>query len=201
MDSRTALDSAIVANSMRELFADVRESFRFVPALRKPAIAWYWLRSARRAHLAMATAAVTLLLLLPPVIEHGLAQLFPGRVIAQETLSGLPQPTLPDPRAESRAQLLLVLGWAAAGATVGVLFFLHLPVAVARSAAVARALEQCADAERAQSPVRAILLYREALDLVADERQEASLRAKMRNLHDPRRKVDSPASAGLSSEP
>lgn len=207
MGSRTVLDSGIVADSMRELLVEMRQSFSFLPALRKPAIAWYWIRTSRRAHLALAMSAVTLLLLLPPVLEHGLAQLFPGRVVAQETLTGLPHPTVEDPRADARARLLLALAWAAAGASVGVLFFLHLPVAVARSASVARALEQCADSERAQSPVRAILLYREALDLTADPGQEASIRAKMRNLQGPKGPgrpyapvVDSPASAGLSSE-
>lgn len=208
-------------------FTEVRLSLGFLPVLRKPGIAWYWVRTARRAHLTLAMAVVTLLLLLPPVLDLGLGQLFPGRTIAQEALTGLPHETVPDPRAASRATLLLAIAWGVSAGVVGLLFVLHLPVAVARCASVARALEQCADSERAQSRVRALLLYREALELASDPPHADAIRRKMRVLEAPpvrttvtvsrantaptaaffvpgpppyARDVDSPASAGISSE-
>ena len=183
--TRTHIDSGIVADSMRGLLTETRLSLAFLPALRKPAIAWYWLRTARRAQLALAMAVVTVLLLLPPVLELGLGQLFPDRTLAQETLSGLPHATQPDARAASRATLLLGIAWGISAGVVGLLFALHIPVAVARCASVSRALEQCADAERAQSRVRALLLYREALELASDPPHAGAIREKMRVLEAP----------------
>lgn len=180
--------SGIVAETTGGLLRELRQSFAFLPALRKPSIAMHCLRTARRAQVALAMSFVVLLLLLPPVVETGMNRAFPPRAEPSSWIVRVAGPaaadttTRPDPRAAQRTRQVLAVAWAAAGATVLSLFVLHVPVAVARAGAVARTLERGADRERGQSRLRALFLYREALSLASEPEHEAAIIAKMREL-------------------
>ena len=177
--------SGIASTTFRGLVHEARGTFGFLPALKKPSLFFYWLRTARRAHAAMATAAVFLLLLLPPALRFGFEQQFPSKQIVSR--NGAVTRSIPDGRVEPRVVGVVGLGWAIAAGVVGLLFWIHVPVAIVRAAVRSRHDEDEADALATDEPRRALTLYEEALALASDPDHELMLQKKIlwmtRRLH------------------
>ena len=174
---RAGVDSGIEAGTFRELGKEVGFSLAFLPALRKPRIWAVWLGTARRALVALATVVVFMVLIAPPVAHWSARQIDPPKV--RGDWMGLEQIEVPDPRAAAREKDLLVLGWLAGGALVGVLLALHLPIAVVRAGARAIELEREGDRLVLSDRAAAREAYEKALGWATDREREKILAAKI----------------------
>src|SRR5687767_14191540 len=105
------IHSGLAASSLRSLVQEARAPVAFLPALGRPAVLRVWATSARRAHVAIATSVVCLLLVFPPSLRAILETVYPPK-----TTTGVRIPfvektvgakTTPDPRLESRHRVLI----------------------------------------------------------------------------------------------
>lgn len=176
-DSVDGVHSGIAASTLRDLAAEAKGTIGFLPALKKPSLFFYWLRTARRAHAALAMSVVVLLLLVPPALRLGFEQRFPGKTIVAR--NGIATRTVPDKRVQPRVVAVTGFGWAIAAGVVALLFWIHVPVAVVRASVESRRKEEEADAIAAAEPRRALALYEESLALASDPDHELFLQKKI----------------------
>lgn len=169
--------SGIAASTFRGLAAEARGTVGFLPALRKPSLLFYWLRTAHRAHATLAMAVVVLVLLVPPALRLGFEQQFPGKKIVSP--DGAVTRTVEDKRVYPRVVAVTGFGWAIAAGVVGLLFWIHVPVAVVRASVESRRKEEEADAIAADEPRRALTLYEDSLALASDPEHELLLQKKV----------------------
>lgn len=160
---------------------DAAEALTLAPALAKPQVAWIWATHARRGQIALVTAAVLMLLVLPALYGALLRVVYPPKTVAGGIL-GLQRQTRDDPRAQNAARALLVLSGVAAAGVVGLFWWSDLPKAARHAIGRARLREAEADSLLSVEPSRSLLLYRAALAVTADPVHETALREKLREI-------------------
>ncbi len=173
----SGVHSEIAASTFRGLATEARGTVGFLPALKKPGITWFWLRSARRAHAAMATGAVFLVLLLPPALHFAFSTQFPPKPVTAP--SGAVTRFVDDTRVWPREVAALGFGWAVGAGVAALLLWMHIPVAVVRAAVESRRREREADERCATEPRVSQHLYEEALAIASDPEHEHALRQKI----------------------
>ena len=165
--------------------------------LRKPAIAFQWLLSARVAQAALVVSLVVGLFVAPRIRDAVLEKRYPPVTVKKKKLLGLftTTSTHPDPRLKASRKTVTVVGWICSGGLVMLLLWLHVPAAVIRAATIARGREQDADDLARSDPARGLRLYRSALSLTPNGEHEAVLGSKIRGLKERMPDVHAPARA------
>lgn len=152
-----------------------RRSAAYLPSLqRKPSLGWHILKSATVVH-AVAFASVLLLLFVAPPVTRGLAGIVHPK--PKKTL-GIIQ--LQNEKAAALSDSMMTFLWTSSGLLWLVLLWLHIPSAMADAAKRSGRSERRADAMRDSAPHQSLLLYRSALALAADPRDEDDLTEKIR---------------------
>ena len=161
----------------RELARLARDVVPHVPLLRrKPAIALFTLTSARRAHVLLIVATVTMLFIVGPMVRATLQKTYPEK----GALFGLVKKQ--DARIQETQRTITRVLWLGTAGTALLLLWLHIPAAVTQAGARAKRNEERADRLRNERPHHSLLLYRRALALASDPDHEGQLHAKIASL-------------------
>lgn len=171
-----------LSSSLLSLATQAKAVPASLPALRKARIAQMWLIGARRAQILLVVGALMLLLLVPTVARRTLQIVHPPKT--QSQFLGLVKKSYSDPRVESGARVVLVLGWALLAGAVALLVCVELPVAAERATKRARRFEEEADSLRSTDPVRSVLLYQAAAKYAASPSYESSVNGKAREVQE-----------------
>ena len=77
-----------------------------------------------------------------------------------------------DRRRHAASLVVTTIAWVGAGSIAALMFWIRIPAAITRSAAIAREREAEADALLGTTPTRSVMLYRSALALACDAEYE-----------------------------
>lgn len=169
------------AERRRRLTRNIRDTVKLLQGMRrKPALARYWLVSARNAQVTLLVLLLVLPGLVPVGIDHVLEFIYPPQT--SQHVFGLLTKTVPDPRLEDLQQLVRLLLWGLGAALVMGLLWLHIPRAVHQARHRARELESKADSIAGTAPSTSATFYREAVALVTDAASESELQQKLERL-------------------
>jgi len=172
----------VMRERLKRLPPAIREGLELLPqASRRPVLLGRCLRGARGAQIALGTVVAFLLLVLPPLLDAVLPDLYPPIETKRKVLGFIPHWTSSaDPRLEARRGQILFFSWASGISVVGALFLASLPTGVAHGRRRAEQLAEQANACLAQDPARSALLYDSALALTLERARAVELARRLR---------------------
>ena len=149
--------------------------------VRKPAVALYWLITARTGLVVLAIVLIAFPTVMPRGVDAALSSIY-GPVV-EKKLFGLIEREKENPLLAPRRQQVSAVIWVAGVGVVLVLLWLHIPNAVARATEKSRERESEADRALTSNPSHSLLLYRSALGWATDPAHEQRLRSKVDSLN------------------
>lgn len=190
-----------IKDNLGRLLGRISEGLRLSPVLlRKPAVIFHWLMSARAAQVALIVLVLSVPTVITGAVDAALEKMYPPRV--HEEIFGLMQKTYTNPRLKDRQELARAVLWGGSGSIVFMLLLLHIPAALKNADEQARERERRADTLFPTEPAKSILLYRTALNFATDPVHINSLKEKISSFDEKiRRKPSASAAIEDSSSP
>ncbi len=190
-----------IKDNLGHLLGRIREGLRLAPVLlRKPAVIFHWLMSARAAQVALIVLGLSVPTVMTGAVDAALEKMYPPRF--HEEIFGMMQKTYTNPRLKDRQELARAVLWGGSGSIVFLLLLLHIPAALKSADEHARELERRADTLFPTEPSKSILLYRTALNFATDTMHINALKEKISSFNEKiRRKPSLSAAIEYSSSP
>jgi tRNA A-37 threonylcarbamoyl transferase component Bud32 len=180
MDVAKLLDP--VATTKRRLADRIQESSAHFPLMRrKRRVVALWLLTAHGAQIVLLALFLFLQIGFPRVRDAALDRAIPESVSGK--LAGLfGSESRADRRRHVAAQAATVFAWTGGGSIALLMFWIRIPAAITRSAAIARERELEADALLGSTPSRSVMLYKSALALACDAEYQLALEHKLQRI-------------------
>ncbi len=163
-----------------------RELQRVLPyarkAVRRPLVGLYALATAFRAQITAAVLLVTLIFVLPPVLNFGVNSIIPPQ--KDSKLLGLVKTKKTRPIAKASYGFFMFAAWVSVSGIIVLRFWRQIPDGVERAQTLAGRWAGEAETKAASNPTESRRLYRAALMLTADDHRRDLIRSQMQSLPD-----------------